>query len=298
MRRKQTLTFLLAASFTLAAACGGDDRGPGGGGGGGGGVERPTIIVQPSSTSAYVGRTAQFYVEASGPGPIDYRWTRDGVAIEGATQQQLTTPVLTEADSGARYRAVATNAGGPAESVEAVLTVRPLPLAPEITAPPADRAVFVGESTTLEVVATGEALRYQWSRDGVVLEGATAARYTTGPLARTDDGARFGVTIQNDGGLAATECTVTVAVRPPVIVEQPQDVTVAAGQTATFRVVVEGTPPFGYQWLRNGAAIPDATRDTLSFTATGAGSGTAFVVIVVNEGGIVRSTTARLTVTP
>jgi hypothetical protein len=294
-RRKQSLTFLLASALTLAAACGGDDRGPDGGGGG---VERPTIIVQPFSTSAYAGRTAQFYVEASGPGPIGYRWLRNGVAVEGGTQQQLTTPILTEADSGARYRAVAENEGGAVESVEAVLTVNPLPLPPVVTTPPANRTVYVGESTTLEVVATGDGLRYQWSRDGLVLEGATAASYTTGPLARTDDGARYGVTIQNDGGLASAECTVTVAVRPPVIVQQPQDVTVPQGATATFHVVADGTPPFGYQWLRNGAAIPGANADTLTFSATGLGSGTTYVVIVANEGGSVRSTAARLTVTP
>lgn len=47
----------------------------------------------------------------------------------------------------------------------------------------------------------------------------------------------------------------SVAASPPVITNQPQDQTVAPGDTATFQVGVTGTPPFGYQWLRNGQVI-------------------------------------------
>ncbi len=48
------------------------------------------------------------------------------------------------------------------------------------------------------------------------------------------------------------ELNLTVVSFPPVILKQPQDVAVQPGETAIFEVDVGGTPPFGYQWLRNG----------------------------------------------
>ena len=46
-----------------------------------------------------------------------------------------------------------------------------------------------------------------------------------------------------------------VAVSPPIITNQPDNQTILPGGTATFRVGVAGTPPFGYQWRRNGQVI-------------------------------------------
>ena len=42
---------------------------------------------------------------------------------------------------------------------------------------------------------------------------------------------------------------------PPAIIKQPQDQTVSPGSTAQFVVEVSGTPPFAYQWLRNGQVL-------------------------------------------
>lgn len=49
---------------------------------------------------------------------------------------------------------------------------------------------------------------------------------------------------------------------PLSIVTDPQSVTVLQGDTATLTVMVAGTPPYYYQWLKNGAAITNATNST------------------------------------
>ena len=83
----------------------------------------------------------------------------------------------------------------------------------------------------------------------------------------------------------------------PYINTQPANQTVTAGQTATFSIVVAGTPPLTYQWQKNGADISGAT--TSSYTTpvtTAADSGEMFRVMVTNAAGSVTSNSATLTV--
>lgn len=66
-----------------------------------------------------------------------------------------------------------------------------------------------------------------------------------------DDVATFG----NGAIGGGWHLNLTLAVNPPVITSQPQDQTVSPGGTVTFQVGVSGTPPFDYQWLRNGQIV-------------------------------------------
>ena len=47
---------------------------------------------------------------------------------------------------------------------------------------------------------------------------------------------------------------------PVTVNTQPQSQSVVEGTAASFSIGVGGTPPFSYQWLRNGVAIPGATN--------------------------------------
>ena len=49
---------------------------------------------------------------------------------------------------------------------------------------------------------------------------------------------------------------------PANITEQPQSASVFRGETATFTVDVDGTPPYFYQWFTNGVAVAGATSST------------------------------------
>src|ERR1700685_3116549 len=71
-------------------------------------------------------------------------------------------------------------------------------LAPAITAQPTNQSTRVGQSATFSVTAGGTTpLTYQWTKNGAVISGATAASYMTGSAAPTDNGAIFGVTVSN-----------------------------------------------------------------------------------------------------
>ena len=80
----------------------------------------------------------------------------------------------------------------------------------------------------------------------------------------------------------------------PTITTQPANVTMTAGQTATFTVAATGTGTLTYQWQMNGASISGATSATYS-TAT-ATNGATFDVIVTDSTGSTTSNTVTLTV--
>jgi hypothetical protein len=84
----------------------------------------------------------------------------------------------------------------------------------------------------------------------------------------------------------------------PTLTTQPTNLTVAAGDTASFSVVAAGTAPLSYQWARNGSSIVGATAATFTLTSTSAAdNGAKFTVIVSNSVSSVSSTAATLTVT-
>jgi glucose/arabinose dehydrogenase len=82
----------------------------------------------------------------------------------------------------------------------------------------------------------------------------------------------------------------------PAITQHPANLSVAAGQTATFTVAASGSAPLGYQWQRNGSNITGATNPTLSFTATTGDNGAMFRSVVSNAFGSATSNSATLTV--
>ena len=84
----------------------------------------------------------------------------------------------------------------------------------------------------------------------------------------------------------------------PTITTQPANLSVTAGQTASFSVAVDGSTPFSYQWRRNGSDIAGATASTYSFAAALSDNGTRYSVVVSNAGGSITSSEATLTVNP
>lgn len=81
----------------------------------------PAITVQPVAQTASVGGTVTFTAAASGPG-LSYQWSKNGVAIAGATSATFSLPNVQGSDSGS-YTVTITNAGGSVTSNAVTLTV-------------------------------------------------------------------------------------------------------------------------------------------------------------------------------
>lgn len=173
----------------------------------------PVITAQPQSASALTGATVTFSATVTGTGPLTYQWQRNGADLAGATAASYTTPALTLADQGARYRLVVRNAYGVVTSADALLSVTSSTLAaPVITTPPATTTASAGQTASFSVQASGNpAPSYQWLKNGTPISGATAAVYTTPVLAASDSGAQFSVRVSNSqGDVTSTAATLTV----------------------------------------------------------------------------------------
>ena len=260
----------------------------------------PAIILQPASTAVTSGQPATFTVTATGTAPMTFQWSRNGAAIAGATAASFTTAATTSGDNNAQFTVRVTNSVGSATSSAATLTVV-APAAVAITAQPASRTVFAGQTATFSVTATGSpALTYQWRKGGTAIAGATAASFTTPVLTAADSGASYTVVVTNPVN-SVTSAAATLTVNPavaPTIAQQPASVSVRANDAASFSVTAGGSPPFAYQWRFNGANILGANAPTFTIPQAQNADAGAYTVVVSNAAGSVTSAAATLTIAP
>ncbi|PTX91565.1 immunoglobulin domain-containing protein [Opitutus sp. ER46] len=230
---------------------------------------------------------------------VTYQWQKDGALIAGATNAFLIIGAATAADAGT-YEATVTNAGG-SNPASTTLVVKPL-APPAFTAQPESRTVHVNQTAVFTFSASGSYPRtFQWLRNGAPISSATDASLTI-EAATLADAAGYSVVVTNSQGAATSgvaTLTVNAAVVPVCTSTEPSDVTVTAGGEATFRLgLTAGTPPYTYQWLKNGAAIAGATRDELRFASVTLGDAGKYSIQVVNIAGTATSREAVLTVNP
>jgi glucose/arabinose dehydrogenase len=126
---------------------------------------------------------------------------------------------------------------------------------------------------------------------------STSADFATGISSLVDiqahpDGSLYYLA-RGGGDVYRVRYTANVA---PTISSQPANVTVAAGQSASFSITASGTAPLQYQWQRNGVNISGANASTYTLTATAADNGAVFRAVVSNSAGSITSNPATLTV--
>ena len=276
------------------------------------------IDTQPADTSVAPGADATFTVDATGDASLAYQWSRDGVAIAGATSAAYTLVGATLADDGAVFTAQISDGSGaaPIVSAPAVLTVEPLAV------------LFLGEGlldSTRQVaprwvridfnaIHTGDnTVRVLWDSNADVV--FTVNDVTTGErLLDTGEIVEPGVatvTLSEDApyflglwsrsGIAdyTVQLEALTSEPGPAITTAPTDQAVSEGNDATFSVVATGEGTVTYQWLRDGESISGATNATYTLAnAAAADSGAVFTVRVSDASSTIISDEAVLTVVP
>ena len=207
-----------------------------------------------------------------------------------------------------------------AHTIEATFKQKITVEKPSIGKQPQNVSVKAGEQATFTVAATGTDLKYQWQidrNDGkgfADIAGADRASYTTSAADKNCNGYKYQCVISNSAGSVTTgtaTLTVTEDVTPPVqptvkkpgISKQPQNVSVKAGEQATFTVKAKGTD-LTYQWQinrNNGKGFVDITgADKASYTTGVADmlcNGYKYQCVISNSAGSVTTNAATLTVT-
>lgn len=197
---------------------------------------------------------------------LSYQWTRDGVAISGATSASYTAVAADHARS-LRVVVTATRPGyQPSSRTSGAVRVAAGTLAagtPRITG-----TVRVGNRLTVDTGSwpAGTRFTYQWRVGGQVVSGQTGRTFTPRPadLGKT-------VTVRVTGSLAGytsvtKSATTKSKVAKGVFTSKPTPTisgTVRVGQTLRVRPGTwSPSATLTYQWRVDGRAVPGATRTT------------------------------------
>ena len=245
----------------------------------------PLVTSQPTSTLVAPGNYARFGAVAAGtPRPVaHWQISVDGGLkwrnIAGARGRTLSFMALA-GQNGNLFRAVFVNKRGRATSAAALLQVIAGESAPLIVTQPTSQTAAAGAIVTLTASASGQpapTVQWQVSVDGGQtwsdVVGATSDNYSFAADA-SENANEYRAAFTNAVGSALSSVATLAVSGAPVVTEQPQDQSVAAGQTATFSAAASGNPAPSVQWQvssNNGASwqpISGAIADTYSFAPT------------------------------
>ena len=270
------------------------------------------IKGQPNDQLVALGYKGQFTVDAEGE-TLKYQWEYKrpdselwiDTAMEGATKPTVMIET-TAARNGYQYRCKITDAAGTvAYSEPATMTVL------SFTQHPADARVAVGATVTFSVatVATeGVTYRWEYSRNGgetwsaTTMTGHNTTTLTVGATAARNGYMYRCVAIGGKNSEVASKAATLNVGEAAVVTAQPQDVTCAVGQVATFAVAADNA--IAYQWQfynpinkvwKNTAAEGNQTA-TLNVTVKSNNNNYQYrCVITGTDGEVVYSNAATLT---
>ena len=276
------------------------------------------ITTQPKNVTVEAGKTAKFTIAAVGT-DLAYQWqtktssTADWIntSLSGCKTATLSF-AANKSLNGRQFRCIVTDGNGnTATSNAATLTVTGL----AITTHPANVTIDSNKTATFKVVATGTGLTYQWQTK----TSSTADWINTSMSGCKTDTLSFNTTVSLNGrqfrcvvtdgtGASVTSNAATLKVRGVSFTTQPKNITVAAGATATFKVVAASTygATLTYQWQTKtsstaewiNTSLSGSKTATLSFTANSSLSGRQFRCFVTDSNGKTgTSSAATLTVT-
>ena len=261
----------------------------------------PIITQQPLNVTTNVGGNATFSVTVSTNStlPLSYQWKFNTTnLLAGATNASLTVTNVQTTNAG-NYSVVITNVVGSLTSSNALLTVWVPPI---ITRQPLNVTTNVGGSATFSVVVSTNStlpLTYQWwFNTNTQLSGATNASLTLTNVQTTNAG-NYSVAITNVAGSTTSSNALLTVLVPPIITQQPLNVTTNVGGNATFSVTVStnSTPPLSYQWKFNTTnLLAGATNASLTVTNVQTTNMGTYLVVITNVAGSVISSNALLTV--
>ncbi len=252
-----------------------------------------------SPSSGTVGNLFTAVVAASGvPVPqLRFQWLMDGVEIGGATSFSYAAIVA----GNLSVRVTATNSEGTDSLESAAVTVGNISTRPVITEASISPATGrVNDVFTANATVTGDpapVLSYQWSLDGVAIDGATSATYRAGAQGTL----ALLITASNSAGNASATAP-AVLVEPALSAPAISAASIAptsgrVGDVFTASATATGnpTPVLSYQWYLDDAAIAGAIAAT--YTAGGKGS-LSVAVTASNSEGSATATAPGLIVEP
>jgi alpha-tubulin suppressor-like RCC1 family protein len=139
---------------------------------------------------------------------------------------------------------------------------------------------------------------WQWQFNGTNLPGATTDTLSVVGIQVAQQGSYRVLARNNHGVTASAASLANVFPSQPWIISQPEDSVVNQGTSVTLSMVVGGSEPLAFQWLRDGVPLAGATNATLTFPNLTTAEDGRYELVVMNELGTVTSTPVLLAVEP
>ncbi|MBN1761088.1 MAG: cadherin-like beta sandwich domain-containing protein [Chitinispirillaceae bacterium] len=251
------------------------------------------ITNQPVDTTLVVGSTLALRVTAEGTG-IGYRWRRGGVTLS-ETSATLSFEALTTVDAGS-YAVVVSN--GSDSAVSEPFRVRVIPVKP------AGLRATVLSATAVkidweEAAGADEYTVLRAEENGMFIEAGTSST-TVFTDDRLTEGVEYTyrVLAVNSDGISDTGSSVRATTWDGPSLGTLEPVTIAQGLPFSLTVTATGTPPFIYQWKKDGEELDGENGTTLAVASAEPDDAGDYRVVVTNEVGSVNSNPVTVTVIP
>ena len=148
-----------------------------------------------------------------------------------------------------------------------------------ITSQPVNQTASSGNTATFSIALSGDApFSYQWWRNGVLIDGATNASYTTSPVAIGNNGFTYHCVVTNcSGSFSLTSVDAVLSVTSCIPPSNPPNPTSNSPQSGSVTITRNGSPSAGITWYWQGTSCGTNTTLGSGATFTTATSGTYFV---------------------
>ncbi|XP_076876576.1 roundabout homolog 4 isoform X2 [Brachyhypopomus gauderio] len=237
----------------------------------------PRIIHHPADVMVQVGNPATLSCRAEGNPKPSIQWLRNGVPLELQSTVGQSGPIILPEGSlfflrvapgrgsqahEAVYTCVARSSLGTATSRNA--TLRIAALRDEFRMHPGDTEVAQGE---MAVMNCSSPLGYPepnitWKKDGVLIN-TSDEHYTelSGKLiiapARREDSGVYVCVASNIVAVRESRAARLTVLEKPVVLREPQDVSVRLGESAQFHCQAQGDPMPTVDWSRDQGPLPN-----------------------------------------
>ncbi len=169
----------------------------------------PVVVVQPQSTVVLCPNTQHVLRGKVIGTDLSYQWLYNGSEIDGATTDSLEIGGhgRLQGQYTLRYRAGCGMQGTTATSVVSIGTNL------EIIVQPSSDTVYEGSRFELNVQAVGTNLRYQWFKNGQIIQGGTQSRLVVPHVVNNDAGI-YTCLVTSDCGQAESQGAILVVKTP------------------------------------------------------------------------------------